>query len=116
MYNLLIKIWRREQIPDEWKDSYICPIYKKGDRTNCQNYRVVTLLNTAYKIFTCIIHKRVAEYAEKQTGAYQVGFHTNRSTTDNIYMIRQINEKSYKFNIEVHTLFIDFTQAFDKVN
>ena len=29
LYNLLIKIWRREQISDKWKDSYICPIYKK---------------------------------------------------------------------------------------
>ena len=114
--SLLIKMWRREQIPDEWKDSYTCPIYKKGDRTNCQNYTAITLLNTAYKIFTGIMYNRLAEYAGKQIGDYQMGFRTNRSTTDNIYMIRQIYEKSYEFNIELHILLIDFTQAFDKVN
>ena len=65
LYNLLIRVRRSEQIPDKWKDSYFCPIYKKGGRTNCQNYRAITLLNTAYKILTCIIHNRLAEHAEK---------------------------------------------------
>jgi hypothetical protein len=36
--------------------------------------------------------------------------------TDNIYMLRQIYEKSCEFNIELHTLFIDFKQAFHTVN
>jgi sorting nexin-29 len=113
---LIIKMWRREQIREEWKDSYICPVYKKEDRTNCQNYRAVTLLNSTYKILTCIIYNRLTEYAEKRIGDYQKGFCKNSSTTDNIYMLRQIYEKSYEFNIELHTLFVDFKEAFDKVN
>ena len=84
LYNLLIKIWIREQIPDEWKGSYICPIYKKGGRTNCQNYRAITLLSNAYKIFSCIMHNRLAGYAEKRIADYQMGCRTSRSTTDNI--------------------------------
>jgi hypothetical protein len=56
LHYLIIKIWRREEIPEEWKDSCICPVYKTGDRTNCQNYRAITLLNTTYKITTCIIY------------------------------------------------------------
>ena len=35
---------------------------------------------------------------------------------DNIHMLRHILEKGYEFNIELHILFIDFKQAFDKVN
>jgi sorting nexin-29 len=91
-------------------------VYKKGDRTNCQNYRAVTLLNTTYKILTCIIYNKLTEYAEKLIGDYQKGFRKNSSTTDNIYMLKQIYEKSYEFNIKLHTLFRGFKQAFDKVN
>jgi hypothetical protein len=32
-------IWNKEELPDEWKELIIVPIYKKGDKTNCSNYR-----------------------------------------------------------------------------
>ena len=43
-------------------------------------------------------------------------FRRNRSTTDNIFIMRQILEKYYVYNIEMHVLFIDFKQAFDSVD
>ena len=44
---LILKIWEKEVIPIDWKDSIICPIYKKGDRMQCKNYRPVTMMNVA---------------------------------------------------------------------
>jgi hypothetical protein len=38
------------------------------------------------KILTCIIYNRLAEYAEKRIGDHQMGFRTDRSTIDNIYL------------------------------
>jgi hypothetical protein len=40
----------------------------------------------------------------------------NRSTIDNIFLVRQIFEKCYEYNMELHNIFIDCTQAFDSVN
>ena len=38
IYKLIISIWKKEELPEEWKESIVVPIYKKGDKTNCSNY------------------------------------------------------------------------------
>jgi hypothetical protein len=45
-----------------------------------------------------------------------MGFRPNRSTIDNTFIVRQIYEKCYEYNIDLHNIFIDFSQAFDTVN
>jgi hypothetical protein len=45
----------------------------------------------------------------------QMGFRTNLSTIDNFFIVRQIIEKCHELNIELHNVFIDYTQAFDTV-
>ena len=47
----LISVWNKEELPEEWKESIIVPIYKKGDKTDCNNYRGVSLLPTTYIVF-----------------------------------------------------------------
>jgi hypothetical protein len=45
-----------------------------------------------------------------------MGFRLNRSTIDNIFMVWQIFEKCYEYNIELHNIFLHYSQAFDSVN
>jgi hypothetical protein len=35
---LIISIWNKQELPEEWKESVIVPIYKEGDKTDCSNY------------------------------------------------------------------------------
>jgi len=51
-------------LPEEWKDSIFEPIYKKGRKTDCSNYRDMSLLPTTYKILSNILLSRLTPYAE----------------------------------------------------
>ena len=61
-----------------------CPIYKKGEKSECSNYRGNSLLNIAYKIIATVINNRLTTYAENLLRQEQNGFRRNRSTIDNI--------------------------------
>jgi hypothetical protein len=37
IHRLICSIWK-EELPQQWKESVIVPIYKKGDKTDCNNY------------------------------------------------------------------------------
>jgi hypothetical protein len=39
IHKLIISIWNKEELPEEWKESITVPTHKKGDKTDCYNYR-----------------------------------------------------------------------------
>ena len=43
IHKLISSIQNMGEMPQEWKKSIIIPIYKKGDKTNCSNYRGISL-------------------------------------------------------------------------
>jgi hypothetical protein len=59
MYELVRQIWEEERIPEEWKETIIIPIYKRGDRDRCENYWGIALGNAVYKILSNIILRKI---------------------------------------------------------
>jgi sorting nexin-29 len=90
-------------------------IHKKGDKIDCNSYRGISLLSTAYKILSTIILARLTPYVNEVIADHQCGFRRNRSIMDQIFYIRQIVEKKWEYNGTVHQLFIDFKKAYDSV-
>lgn len=39
----------KEEVPQPWRKSIILPIQEKEDKTDCSNYRPISLLSTTYK-------------------------------------------------------------------
>jgi len=115
IHKLITSIWKKEKLPEEWKESIIVPIHKKGDKMDCNNCRGISLLPTTYKILSNILLSRLISYVKEIIGNHQCGFRRNRSTIDHIFCICQILEKKWEYNEEVHQLFIDFKKAYDSV-
>jgi hypothetical protein len=55
IHKLIKLIWNEEELPHQWKESIVVPIHKKGDKTDCSNYRGISLLSTSYKILSNIL-------------------------------------------------------------
>jgi hypothetical protein len=111
-----VKIWKQEKIPYEWTEGILCPIYKEGDKTQCHNYRGISLLNITYKSFAVLLYSQLSMIIEPEIGNYQMGFRPNRSKIDNTFIVRQIYEKCYDYSFDLHNIFIDFSYAFDTAN
>ena len=108
--------YRNKQIPNDWNVSVVIPIHKNGPKTQCENYRGISLLSVPGKVYARIIETRLREIVESKIEQYQSGFRAGRSVQDHIFAIRQLSEKTYRFNEKAHLCFIDLQKAFDSVN
>ena len=94
LYPLLEKIWKEEKIPRDWEEGLIINILKKGDLSNCNNWRGVTLLSIPSKILTRITINRIQNTVEQHLRKEQAGFCKHRSCVDLINTLRIILEQS----------------------
>ena len=93
MHRLIVKACEQEELPDEWKLGVIHPVYKKGDRLDCSNFRAITILNAAYKILSQILLCRLAPLTTNFVSSYQAGFVGDKSTTVQVFTLQLIHQK-----------------------
>ena len=87
---LFNNIWRTKEWPRDWNKSVCLPIYKKGDKKECGNYRTIALISHASKIFLRIIQKRLEHFLIPELPIKQAGFRKGRGTRDHIANLRWI--------------------------
>ena len=115
--DIIQSIWDQEKMPDDFRDALIVALYKnKGSKADCGNYRGISLLSIAGKIFARIILNRLIAVSEANLPEAQCGFRPGRSTVDMIFTVRQVQEKCLEQNLDLYSVFIDLTKAFDTVS
>ncbi len=107
--------WKEEKVPHDWHKAIVCPIYKKGSKTDCANYRGISLLSHVGKLYERIVEKRLRTCVEEKLGIWQYGFRPNRSTTDLVFTLKMIMEKNWEWSIDKYVAFIDLEKAFDRI-
>jgi hypothetical protein len=48
-------VWNTKELPDQWMESIIVKVHKKGDKTDCNNYRGISMLSTPYNMLYNIL-------------------------------------------------------------
>jgi hypothetical protein len=103
-------------LPNEWKKGIIIKLPKKGDLTNCNNWRGITLLSSSSKILPRIILNRIKRHIDNKLRREQMGFSEGRSCIDQVNTLRIILEQFNKYQSSLYLIFIDFEKAFDSIN
>jgi hypothetical protein len=65
IHKLINSIWNAEELPDQWKESIIVPVHKKGDETDYNNYRGISLFSTSYIILSNIFFSRLSPHIDE---------------------------------------------------
>ena len=112
LFNLILE---SGQIPSTFKKALIVVLYKKDDRSECKNYRPISLLSHVYKLFMTIIGNRITDDLYSCFPDSQAAYQPGRGTVEQIFALSQMIEKSIEFNKPLYMIFIDFTKAFDSI-
>jgi len=105
-----------EQLPEEWNKAIIVPLHKKGDKLNCNNYREISLLNTAYKVFSKVLLGRLQPFTDECIGEYQCGFRKGKSTINQLSVIGQIIEKKFEYKQNMWQVFVYFKKVYYSIH
>ena len=102
--------------PSIWKVANVSPIYKKGSRTQCDNYRPISLLCNISKVMERVVHMHLYKYLFTNNLIYgrQSAYPPGDSTAYQLVsLVRFINE-FFDNGQEIRTFFLDISKAFDK--
>ena len=103
-----------ETIPSARRDSVLVPSFKeKGEIQECKNYRGIKLLTHTFKIWEQLLDRRVRECTDIHES--QFGFMPGRSTTDDIFILKQTIEKYLEGQKDICVTFIDLEKAYGRV-
>ena len=104
--------------PSILKTSKIIPIYKKGSKLECSNYRPISLLSNIDKILERLMYSRLYNFLEKKEIIFslQFGFRQKYSTTHAlIHLTDKLRHEIDKGNYACG-IFVDFQKAFNTVD
>ena len=105
------------EVPKEWVDCTITPIYKKSSPNDPDNYCGYALLSTGGKVFSTVLTRWLQRVLVPDVvPESQYGYWPGRSMKDLIYVLRQLFAKAQEKNTPMYAIFIDFRKAFDSVD
>jgi hypothetical protein len=92
-------------------------VFKRGDATVKDNYRGIAVGSTMGKFYSMILEQRLSAFCEQQgfraTG--QAGFRPDRRTSDHVFVIKHLIDKSRLEKQHLFACFVDFRKAYDLV-
>ena len=108
----------RGEVPTQWREATVVPIFKKGDKADPGNYRPVSLTSVICKTLERLIAEETVEHLRTNalTAPQQHGFTTGKSTVTNLLEALDVWTEALSHNLPVDVIFLDYAKAFDTVS
>ncbi|BHF60613.1 hypothetical protein SprV_0100357800 [Sparganum proliferum] len=91
LHKAIEQVWRNKVAPDDWGLGILVPFLKKGDRTRCENYRDISLVDFTAMIFAIILPRRFQALRDFRTRPNQARFRAGRGCADPVFTLRRTN-------------------------
>lgn len=104
-------------LPDIWKKARISPIFKKGDKHKCSNYRPVSLTVVLCKILESFVRDSIMTHMDRNNlfTPHQHGFREKRSCVTQLLEVIEVWTDILERGSNVDCVYLDFAKAFDTV-
>ena len=106
-----------KKVPQGWKEANVVPVHKKGNKSDCNNYRPISLLNITAKICERVVFKHLFNYIRDNNliTPHQSGFIPGDSTVNQLAFMYHTFAKALNDKFDIRLVFCDQSKAFDKV-
>ncbi len=110
------KILNSGEVPSQWKEGIVVPIYKKGSKADPGNYRPICLTSISCKVYEKILKKHIYKYLLDKAllSSSQHGFMQGRSCATNMIFMLDMVTKKLDGGTPVDIIYLDYSKAFDK--
>ena len=114
LFNAILKL---EYFPAVWSTALMVPIFKSGCLDNPDNYRGISLNSSISKLFTSLMNVRLVNFLElgRRIKYNQIGFRRSFRTSDHVFTLKTLIDKSFNDKEKLYTCFVDFKKAYDTV-
>ena len=104
-------------VPTDWKNAWVVPIFKKGEKHQASNYRPVSLTSITCKVLEHIVHSNVMQHFDQHhiLNDCQHGFRRRRSCESQLIVTCHEIARNLANGKQVDVILLDFSKAFDKV-
>lgn len=104
-------------VPPDWKTANV-PLYKKGDKSQPENYRPISLTSITCKVLEHVVFSSIMSYFDKFNilDDAQHGFRKNRSCVSQSVTTLKDLADTLKNKEQTDAILLDFSKAFDKVD
>lgn len=112
---LFQKSFEAGRIPERLKRARIVPIFKNGDKSGINNYRMIAITSVILKIFERAIKSQLSSIIEPFISNAQHGFRSKRSITTNLLSLSIKAHEAFERSNQLDIFYGDFKSAFDRV-
>ena len=114
---LLNIVFESGQVPGDWNEVLVSPVFKRGDRTDQTNYRPISVGDSLEKLYAAVLNARLVAWLEANglRASCQAGFRPHLGTEHQLFALRHCVEESRRLHQPLFACFLDFAKAYDSL-